>query len=181
MDGAPKSSGRHGGRKAHKKKDWDSCSPAADDFAFMFARSKNQIIWGGNYFTKHLPPSMGWIYWDKGQAGQLGSSDGELAFTSYQRALRSFRLNRVALLKDKTVHPTQKPMALMRFCLSYAFACGEVKTVLDPYGGSGTVARVCKDNGLSCVMIEADEEFCEGAARRMGQTAFSFDEDSEAA
>ncbi len=67
-------------RKFIPKKDWDNCRPNQSYFDNLFRISKNQIIWGGNYFTEYLRPSMGWIFWDKGQ--DLSMSDGELAYTS---------------------------------------------------------------------------------------------------
>jgi hypothetical protein len=73
-----------------ESKDWDKEIPNAEYFAELRRVSKNQIIWGANYMTEHLPPSMGWIFWDKGQRN-FSLADGELAYTSYQRALRVFR------------------------------------------------------------------------------------------
>src|SRR6185295_865129 len=107
---------------------------------------------------------MGWLVWDKGQ--DICSSDCELAFTSRDAALRRLTLNRVELQKDGAVHPTQKPLALMTWCLSFF---PEAKTVLDPFAGSGTTGRACKDLGLRCVLIERDEAYAAAAARRMGQ------------
>jgi hypothetical protein len=85
---ASTSSRSHGGRKAYDFLGWDDEPPNAEIFALMFAKSKHQIIWGANYFPAHLPPSMGWLVWDKGQ--DIQSSDCELAFTSFNSALRRF-------------------------------------------------------------------------------------------
>ena len=87
FDGAKKTSGSHGGRKAHEFKGWDSSIPSAEYFTELFRVSKNQIVWGANYFTEFIPPSMGWIVWRKDR-GNFSSSDAELACTSFQIALR---------------------------------------------------------------------------------------------
>src|SRR5687767_634368 len=109
-DGSLKTTSKHGGRKSHKFKGWDEFTPNKDYFNEIFRVSKNQIIWGANYFTEFLPASMGWIFWDKGQ--RICNSDGELAFTSFDQAMRVAEYNRVELLLEGTIHPTQKPIVL---------------------------------------------------------------------
>lgn len=84
---------KHLGFKQYKRKDWDKSPPGKKYFEELFRVSKNQIIFGGNYFTTYLPPKMGWIVWDKGQHG-LTMSDGELAWSSFDKALRIITLNR---------------------------------------------------------------------------------------
>ena len=79
---------KHNYTVRHTKKDWDNERPSAKYFDELFRTSKHQIIWGANYFTEYLPPSMGWIYWDKKIGGDF--SDGELAYTSFNHALQSF-------------------------------------------------------------------------------------------
>jgi DNA modification methylase len=171
-DGMKQTTGTHGGRKAYEYMGWDSNTPSAEVFADMFGASREQVIWGGNYFAPHLPATMGWLVWDKGQYG-LSMSDGELAFTSRDRALRIFTLNRVALMTDGAHHPTQKPLALMKWCLSLF---PEAKTVLDPFCGSGTTLVAAKDMGLTAVGIEAEEKYCAIAAERLRQSVFNFEE-----
>jgi site-specific DNA-methyltransferase (adenine-specific) len=100
-DGSVRTTSRHGGRKAHDFKGWDGSSPSQEYFNELFRISANQIIWGANYFAGMLPPSMGWIFWDKGQ--RICNSDGELAFTSFDRALRAVTYNRVELQLERTV------------------------------------------------------------------------------
>lgn len=163
-DGMKPSTSKHGGRKAYDYLGWDESAPERKLFASLFAASNDQIIWGANYFTQSLPASMGWLVWDKGQ--DICSSDCELAFTSRDAALRRLVLNRVALMKDGAQHPTQKPLELMTWCLSFF---PDAVTVLDPFAGSGTTGRACKDLGRKCTMIEREEKYCEIAARRMGQ------------
>lgn len=168
-DGMRASTSKHGGRKAYEFDGWDNAPPDAEAFRAMFAASSAQIIWGGNYFAEHLPPSMGWLVWDKGQ--RIAQSDGELAFTSYQRALRIYELNRVALMLDGAQHPTQKPLRLIRWCLMQA---GDVSSVLDPYCGSGTTLVAAKEMGIRAVGIELLEKNCEISAKRLGQEVMAF-------
>src|SRR5690349_7292508 len=94
-DGSLKTTSKHGGRKAHKFKGLDNEIPDESYFNELFRVSKNQIIWGANYFTAFIPASMGWIFWDKGQ--RICHSDGELAYTSFDQALRVAEYNRVEL------------------------------------------------------------------------------------
>lgn len=114
-DGSRESTSKHGGRKRYEFKGWDKTAPTVDYFNELFRVSKDQIIWGANYFTKYLPESMGWIFWDKGQ--RICNSDGELAYTSFQKALRVVEYNRVQLLIEGTIHPTQKPVKLYKWLL----------------------------------------------------------------
>lgn len=167
-DGAQRTTSRHGGRKAYEFRGWDAERPDANTFAMMLAATKVQIIWGGNYFADLLPPTSRWLVWDKGQ--RIAQSDGELAWTSMQGALRIWTLNRVALMRDGAVHPTQKPLELMSWCLTFA---PNARTVLDPYMGSGTTLRAAKDSGLRAIGIEREEHFCEIAAQRLSQEVLS--------
>ena len=96
----------------NKKKNWDNDKPKKEYWSELFRVSKNQIIWGANYFTNFLPPSMGWIYWDK-LKGINDFSDGELAFSSFNRALRHYNKRVIDKTVDRNrIHPTQKPVAL---------------------------------------------------------------------
>lgn len=131
-DGSRKTTSKHGGRKEHKFKEWDRTIPPHSYFSELFRVSKNQIIWGANYFTQFLPPSMGWIFWDKGQ--RICNSDGELAFSSFKRALRCVTYNRVELLKEGTIHPTQKPIVLYKWLLERYAKAGD--KILDTHMGS---------------------------------------------
>jgi site-specific DNA-methyltransferase (adenine-specific) len=167
-DGGRISTGSHGGRKPYEFLGWDKEPPSVETFKILFNVTKNQIIWGGNYFTFALPPSMGWLVWDKGQ--DICSSDCELAFTSFSQALRRLILNRVELMKDKTNHPTQKPLKLLTWSIKQA--C-DAQTILDPFMGSGTTLRAAKDLGRKAVGIEIEERYCEIAAKRMAQEVLS--------
>jgi DNA modification methylase len=166
-DGCRISTGSHGGRKAYDFLGWDKNTPSDIIFELMFSKSKNQIIWGGNYFTRSLPPKMCWLFWDKGQ--RICGSDGELAFTSFDTALRVITLNRVEIMTDGAVHPTQKPLKLITWCIDHAIKQFEVKTILDPFMGSGTTLRASKDLGRKAIGIEIEKKYCDIAIDRLRQ------------
>ena len=163
-DGQAATTGGHGGRKAHRFGGWDDERPDRQTFAAMLSATHDQIIWGGNYFADLLPPTSRWLVWDKGQ--RINQSDGELAWTSMEGALRIFTLNRVALMQDGAVHPTQKPLALMRWCLTFA---PDATSVLDPFMGSGSTLIAAKDMGKRAIGIDREERYCEIAAKRCSQ------------
>ena len=161
-DGSVETTSKHGGRKAHDFKGWDNATPDQEYFNELFRVSKNQIIWGGNYFTQFLPASMGWIFWDKGQ--RICNSDGELAFSSFNSALRVVTINRVELLLDGTIHPTQKPVALYKWLLKNYAKPGD--KILDTHGGSGSICIACHDMGFDLDWIELDEDYYWAAVDR---------------
>ena len=154
--------------------DWDD-EPASDADLFLARQqSAKAIIWGGNYFL--LPPSRAWLVWDKVN-GANGYADCELAWSDLDMAVRLFRWQWMGMLqedmsrKEQRVHPTQKPLALMKWCLTF-FPLA--KSVLDPFMGSGTTLRAAKDAGLTAVGIEREEKYCEIAAKRMAQEVMEF-------
>jgi site-specific DNA-methyltransferase (adenine-specific) len=129
---------------------------------------KNAIIFGGNYYANWLPPRSCWLVWDKDNTGDF--ADCELAWTSFRTAVRKFRWRWNGMLqedmkhKEKRVHPTQKPAALMSWILTKYTSPGEL--ILDPFLGSGTTAMCAKELGRRCIGIEIEERYCELAARR---------------
>lgn len=165
-DGQKKTTGGNGGRKAHSFKGWDNMRPDSEYFKELFRVSKNQIIWGGNYFSNLLPPTMGWIMWDKGQ--RINQSDGELAFTSFNRALRIFEINRVALLMEGTIHPTQKPIALYEWLLKNYAKPGY--KILDTHLGSGSSRIAAYKMGFDFWGFEIDEDYFNDAEKRFRQS-----------
>lgn len=168
-DGERPSTGSHGGRKGYEFTGWDAERPSAEEFLLMRIFSRDQIIWGGNYFADLLPASAGWIVWDKGQ--RINQSDGELAWTSFNRALRIALFNRVELMKDGAYYPTQKPLALMKWCIAQA---GAVETLVDPFCGSGSSLRAAKDLGIKAIGIDKREQACKIAAERLSQKVLQF-------
>ncbi len=150
-------------RKHFEDKGWDFETPKQLYFNELYRISKEQIIWGANYFTKFLQPSMGWIFWDKGQ--DLSMSDGELAFSSFNRALRRIKINRGQLMVEGgTIHPTQKPVALYKWLLDKYAKQGD--KILDTHLGSGSIAIACHDYGFELTACELDNEYYESAKKR---------------
>lgn len=161
-DGSVRTTSRHGGRKAHGFKGWDSKTPEQKYFDELFRVSQNQIIWGANYMTEFLPASMGWIFWDKGQ--RICNSDGELAFTSFDRALRVAEYNRVELLKEGTIHPTQKPVVLYKWLLSNYAKEGD--KILDTHLGSGSSRIAAYIMGFDFYGCELDSDYFNAMEKR---------------
>jgi DNA modification methylase len=152
-------------RKQHIDLGWDDATPTESHLRSCFDITENQIIWGGNYFTSAIPASMGWVVWDKGQ--DFSTSDCELAFTSYQKALRRVVCNRGAIAREGALHPTQKPLSVIRFCIGYAGP--DATTILDPFAGSCTTGVAAKLEGRKATLIELDERYCEIGANRLSQ------------
>ena len=155
-------------RKAHKDKGWDNETPTKEYFAELERVSKNQIIWGANYFVEHLTKgTMGWIVWDKGQHG-LSMSDCELAYSSFNKATRVFVFNRGLIAqKGGSIHPTQKPYELYRYLLrNYA---KEGDKILDTHLGSGSIALACHNLNYDLTACELDKEYFDAAMKRLKQ------------
>jgi DNA modification methylase len=170
-DGGNPSTSSHGGRKPYEFLGWDKSPPSEELMEQALAKAENHIVWGANYFPKVFPASMGWFVWDKGQ--RIAQSDGELAYTSRSTALRILTLNRVELMKDGAAHPTQKPVKLMTWCLSFF---PDAQTILDPFMGSGTTLVAAKQLGRQGIGIELEERYCEIAALRLSQEVMNFGE-----
>lgn len=152
-------------RKYHEFGGWDDEIPSKEYFDEVFRVSRNQIIWGGNYFVKYLTEGhKGWVVWDKGQHG-LTMSDCELAYSSFDFPTRVFVFNRYLIKQDGAQHPTQKPEELMRWCIELSGA----QTILDPFMGSGTTLVAAKYLGRSATGIEISEKYCEIARKRLSQ------------
>ena len=151
------------GWKLYKQTEWDSGIPDKKYWNELFRVSKNQIIWGGNYFTDFLSPSMGWIVWNKGQRG-FSLADGELAWTSFDIAMRIFDYSRAEALQDGRIHPTQKPVALYKWLLSRYAKPGD--KILDTHGGSGSICIACHDLGHDLTWMELDEDYYKVAVSR---------------
>ena len=151
-------------RKAHDFKGWDNEIPTAEYFAELERVSKNQIIWGANYFVEHLHKgTKGWVVWYKGQEG-LTMSDAELAYSSFDCATRVVKINRVELLKDGTIHPTQKPIKLYKWLLeNYT---NENDLILDTHLGSGSIAIACHQMKRKLIGYEIDAEYYQKACKR---------------
>jgi len=150
-------------RKLHIRKKWDTI-PTKEYFKELQRVSKNQIIWGGNYFTEYLKPQRAWVFWYKGQNG-LSQSDGEMAWTSFDKVTRQININRFALKEQNTIHPTEKPIKLYKWLLkNYA---NEGDKILDTHGGSMSIAIACWDYGYDLDLWEIDKDYFEAGKKRL--------------
>ncbi len=158
-----------GGWKAYKETDWDNEIPSAEYWQELMRVSKNQIVWGGNYFTEYLEPKMGWIVWNKMQR-DFSLADGELAWTSFDKAMRIFDMSRgEALAKNNKTggrfHPTQKPVKLYEWLLlNYA---KEGEKILDTHFGSLSIGIACEKLGFELTAIELDKDYYQMAKKRL--------------
>jgi DNA modification methylase len=148
-------------RQKFEKKEWDNFIPGKQYFDEIFRVSKNQIIWGGNYFSEYLPPSRCFYIWDKVQPEKFSSAMVEMAWVSKQSPAKMFKQRVVSFEK---FHPTTKPINLMEWCL-YWFP--DAKTVLDPFMGSGTTGVACKNQSRNFIGIEKDSHYFEIAQGRI--------------
>ena len=142
---------------------WDKQRPARETFDLIRAFGEAQIIWGGNYFTDLLPPTMQWLIWDKCQR-DFSLADFEVAWSSQQSAGRIFDYSRFHALKDGREHPTQKPIQVMQWCIGFL---PPKDTILDPFMGSGTTGVACANLGRSFIGIEIDPGYFDIACRRI--------------
>jgi len=150
----------------HKIKDWDSAAPSVEYFDELIRISKNQIVWGANHFISRIPfDSKCWLVWDKKNDG-FSFADGEMAWTSFDTAVRFFRYHR-GQQTDKRIHPTQKPVKLYEWLLdNYA---KEGDRILDTHLGSGSIAIACHNRGFSLDAWEIDAEYHAAAVKRYEQ------------
>ena len=137
------------------------------DPRFMLGFAKEKIVWGWNHFADKLPRGA-CLVWIKRNEEAYGSflSDAELAWKSKGVGVfcrKDLSNNAIA---NERVHPTQKPIALMRWCLSFA---PDAETILDPFAGSGTTGVAAKLEGRKATLIEMEERYCEIAANRLAQ------------
>ncbi len=167
--GGTDASGRYKRKPRQYEGAWDDERPDVAIFHQMLAMSDEQIIWGGNYFADILPCSGRWLFWDK-----LNSmptySDGEMAWTSLAGSVvKKFTRcnNGQASNRDgQRVHPTQKPVDVMQWCLTFI---PKARTILDPFAGSGTTGVACAKVGRAFIGIERDPSYFDIACRRIEQ------------
>lgn len=161
--GKPKSTSKHGGHKGFEDKGWDSKPPSQEYFVELERVSGDMVIWGANYYPQYLKASSGWILWDKGQ--RIAQADGELAYSSIKKPLRVYTLNRVELMLEGTIHPTQKPIKLYEWILANYAKPGQ--RILDTHLGSGSSAIACNNLGYEIVGCELDEDYYKAACSRV--------------
>lgn len=169
IDGQKKSVNKNANynRKYHEPKLWDKKIPDISYFNELFRVSKNQVIWGGNYFTEHLSPTKSWIFWYKGQNG-LTMSDGELAWTSFKTVTRQIEINRGwVVMEGNTIHPTQKTIKLYNWILqNYAKSNDKI---LDTHLGSGSSRLAAYDLGFDFYGCELDKDYFDAQEKRFSK------------
>tara|TARA_R110001592_G_C13048055_1_gene739896 strand:- start:42 stop:632 length:591 start_codon:yes stop_codon:yes gene_type:complete len=148
-------------RQKHNKKKWDNNIPQKEYFKELFRVSKNQIIWGGNYFD--LPPTQGFFIWDKKQPHDFSLAMCEYAWSSLQKPAKMWSLS---VLKEKgKIHPTQKPVELYEWLLLNNAKEGD--KILDTHLGSGSIAIACHNMKYDLTACELDKEYYDKAMKRL--------------
>tara|TARA_R100000030_G_scaffold54659_1_gene41158 strand:+ start:433 stop:1068 length:636 start_codon:yes stop_codon:yes gene_type:complete len=148
-------------------KNWD-IQPKKTYWSNLFRVTKNQIIFGANYFVDNLYSCSGWVYWDK-NTGNNDFSDGEVIFTSFNKGLRSYQINSKSGTKGgrNRIHPTQKPVKLYEWLLmNYA---KENDKILDTHLGSGSIAIACHNLGFDLTACEIDKDYYNLAIERINK------------
>lgn len=145
-----------------------------DPAVLLAIPAKARVLWGANWYASRLPDRGGWWVWDKRKgrrdvsAAKWPMSDVELAWTSIGKGARIFRHTWFGLIRDSERgehhHPTQKPVALMRWCIELSKTTG---TVVDPFMGSGATLVAAKELGRQSIGVEIEERYCEIAANRV--------------
>lgn len=154
-------------RQQHAKKIWDNQTPDFKYFQELQRVSKNQIIWGGNYFIEHLPSTQGFIVWDKIQPQDFSLAMAEFAWSSFQKPAKIFKRS-VLAEKDKQ-HPTQKPVALYEWLLTNYAKQGD--KILDTHLGSGSHAIACNNLGFELTACELDPDYFQASIKRIEQAS----------
>jgi len=149
-------------RGKQAKKNWDECVPDSQYFSELMRVSKDQIIWGGNYFD--LPPSKGFFIWDKMQPFDFTSAMCEMAWSSIQKPAKIFRLHVVTAETNK-IHPTQKPVKLYKWLLHNYAKKGDL--ILDTHVGSASSLIACHLLGFNAVGFELDEDYYRTSKERL--------------
>lgn len=151
-------------------KNWNESAPGAEYFKHLFRVSKNQIVWGGNYFTDFLPVTNSWIYWDKGSDVQkMNTSEGELAWTSFKIPMRKVYVQWSGGRKGnetgiKCIHPCQRPIALHDWLLMNYASEGDL--ILDTHVGSGSSRIACAKGGFNFIGFEIDKDYFDAQEKR---------------
>ena len=157
-------------KSQHYKTFDDSQIPNEDYFKELFRVSKNQIVFGGNYFTEYLPPSKGWIVWDKQADIKEHLSMCELAWSSFDRKCNKYEYLWAGFKKKhqiERIHPTQKPVDLYRWILQH-YADNGMK-ILDTHGGSMSIAIACEKEGFDLDITEIDTDYFNNGVKKYNE------------
>ena len=152
---------------------WQCEKPGKAYFDELQRVSKNQIIWGGNYYASMLPDSQCWIVWDKEKPEGVSFADCELAWTSFNLASRIFKFAWNGMIqgdmkhKQQKIHPTEKPIRLYEWLLDKYARPGDI--ILDTYVGSASSLIACHNKGFSYVGFEIDPVYYKAAKERLDQ------------
>ena len=150
-------------RQSHKRKQWDESIPQKKYFEELFRISKNQIVWGGNYFIEYLRNTQNFIIWDKKQPEQFSLAMCELGWTSFKSPAKIYRKS--VLEERNKIHPTQKPVKLYEWILkNYAKSTDKI---IDTHFGSCSIGIACHNFGCSLDACELDEEYFDNAFKRV--------------
>ena len=148
-------------RQAHAKKQWDKNVPSNEYFKELVRVSKNQIIWGGNYFD--LPPTQNYIVWDKVQPHDFSLAMCELAWCSIQKPIKMFTYS--VLRERNKIHPTQKPVKLYEWLLTNYAKQGD--KILDTHVGSASSLIACHNLNFEYIGFELDTDYYNAATERL--------------
>jgi len=165
-------SNKHAKATEFTKKDWDNATPNVEYFNELMRVSKNQIIWGGNYFLEYLNSTPSIIIWDKNNKESF-FADGELAWTSFKTALKIHKYTWFGFIqedmknKEIKIHPTQKPIKLYEWLLMNYAKEGDL--ILDTHLGSGSIAIACHNLKYDLTACELDKEYYDAAMKRLKQ------------
>ncbi len=186
--GAIKVGGAYRNDYSNHNTDWDKNIPSKEIFKEIFRVSKNQIVFGAEHLCKELPKSRGWIVWDKRCEAKYSNdfADCELIWTSFNKPSKIFRYlwsgmlqSEMGLYKEKRLHPTQKPVKLIKWLIEQN--SDEKSVILDCFMGSGTTAVACKQLGRSFIGFEISKEYVDIANQRLNQGNLKewFDEEKQ--
>lgn len=149
-------------RQAHARKEWDNAIPSDEFFSELFRVSKNQIIWGGNYFG--LPPNKHFLIWDKLQPFDFSLAMCEYAWSSFDKPAKIFRMRVVSSNGVSKIHPTQKPVELYAWILRNYANAGD--TIFDPMVGSGSSRIAAYKLGFDFCGCEIDKDYFDAQEER---------------
>jgi site-specific DNA-methyltransferase (adenine-specific) len=155
------------GRKEYEWNRWDLEIPPKEYFDEIKRISKNQIIWGWNYFIDYLNNTRCYLTWDKIQ--EFTGADTEFARTSFNSSAKTYRMARCYFHStEHKKHPTQKPKELFKWCLENYSKPWDI--ILDCFAWSGTTAVACIETGRNYICIEKEEKYCEIGRKRIANT-----------
>jgi len=152
--------------------DWPDVAGDAEPFdpSWIIAMNKPTVLWGGNWFANQLPPTSGWLVWDKERPDELDQATCELAWTNCIKGVRRYRHLWNGMMKaterGESYHPTQKPVALFSWTLALRWL-SDIKAVFDPYMGSSPCGVACVRAGIRYVGVEINKVHFDTARMRL--------------